>query len=222
MMVCVMETTLHRQLKDQYAGEAAETEVTLGRFRIDAVAEDRLIEIQFGPLAAIRDKVKELLKRHRVLIVKPVIHRRRLVKLSRKNGREVDRRMSPKRGRMIELFHDLTYFTRVFPNENLTIEAPLVDVEQWRYPARRRRKGFAVLDVRLEAIRETHSFRRAQDLLNLLPELPAAFDTRHLAELLHVERWIAQRIAYCLRETGAARATEKRRTGFVYQLADAA
>ena len=43
-----METSLHRELKSLYAGEAAQTEVRLGRFRIDAVVGDELVEVQHG------------------------------------------------------------------------------------------------------------------------------------------------------------------------------
>ena len=38
----------------------------------------------------------------------------------------------------------------------------------------------------------------------MLPEkLPRPFHTGHLAEGLSVQRWIAQRMAYCLRHPGA-------------------
>ncbi len=58
-----MESSLHRELKRIYAGEAARTEVRLGRYIIDAVICDEqgcdiLIEVQHGPLTAIRDKSK--------------------------------------------------------------------------------------------------------------------------------------------------------------------
>ena len=65
-----METTLHRQLKALYAGPEARTEERLEGYRIDAVRGSQLVEIQHGSLAAIRDKIARLLKRHQVLVVK--------------------------------------------------------------------------------------------------------------------------------------------------------
>ena len=52
-----MESSLHRELKRLYAGEAARTEVRLGRYIIDAIICDEhgcdiLIEVQHGPLTA--------------------------------------------------------------------------------------------------------------------------------------------------------------------------
>ena len=56
-----METSLHRDLKTLYAGKDAQFEVSLGGYRIDVMSGGRLVEIQHGSLAAIRDKVQALL-----------------------------------------------------------------------------------------------------------------------------------------------------------------
>src|SRR5918996_136953 len=97
-----METTLHRQLKDLYTTPGALVEQKLGRFRIDVVQPGQLVEIQVASLTAIRDKIATLLKKHRVLVVKPVVVRKHLVKLRRANGRVVSRRLSPKRQTLLD------------------------------------------------------------------------------------------------------------------------
>ena len=56
-----METTLHRQLKDEFCDPGSEIEVKLGRYRIDVVNGKRLIEIQRSGLSSIRDKIADLL-----------------------------------------------------------------------------------------------------------------------------------------------------------------
>jgi hypothetical protein len=219
-----METSLHRQLKEIYACDGARTEVTWGNYRIDVVAGDLLIEIQHGSLAAIRDKVRRLLADHEVLIVKPIIARKVLVKRTRKNGRVTTRRKSPKRGTTLNLFDELVYFTRVFPHENLTIDVPLVEIEEWRYPGhgrrrRHRQNDHVVEDQRLTSLRRLDRFRTAADLVRLLPEnLPAKFDTAQLATALNVQRWAAQRIAYCLRHMGAAVQVGKRGNAWLYEI----
>ena len=203
-----METSLHRQLKQLYADHGARIEASLDRYRIDVICGGELIEIQHGSLAAIRRKVQDLLQGHRVLVVKPIILRKRLVKRQTRGGRILGSRTSPKRGSVIDLFDELIYFTRVFPHRNLAIEVPLVDVQEWRYPGhgrrrRRRRNDHQVEDQQLLKLHRVYRFRTSGDLLQLLPrELPNPFHTGHLAAKMDIPRWMAQRIAYCLRHMG--------------------
>src|SRR6476620_4585187 len=97
-----METTLHRQLKALYAGPEARVEQRIAGFRIDAVCSDRLVEIQHGSLAAIRTKIAHLLESHEVVVVKPLVVRKQLVRLAKRGGKEVSRRLSPKRGSLLD------------------------------------------------------------------------------------------------------------------------
>ncbi|MCG8448967.1 MAG: hypothetical protein MI725_05235 [Pirellulales bacterium] len=219
-----METSLHRQLKAHYAADSSQQEVALAGYRIDAVRNGALIEIQHGSLAAIRDKIADLLEGHRVTVVKPIVALKHLVKLDRRSGDFVERRRSPKRRGLLDLFDELVYFTRVFPHPRLVLEVVLVEIEELRYPGqgrrrRRRKNDFQVEDQRLLDIVATHRFRTLADLRKLLPHgLPARFHTGHLAEQLQVERPSAQRIAYCLRETGAIHTVGKEGNALLYSL----
>ncbi|MBN1589417.1 MAG: hypothetical protein JW888_07875 [Pirellulales bacterium] len=221
-----METSLHRELKTLYAGDGARLEVPLSQYRIDVVQGDRLVEIQHGGLAAIRDKVRKLLKEHDVTVVKPIVVRRLLVKRKKEGGRVAERRMSPKRGKILDLFDELVHFTRVFPHQRLTLDVPLIDIEEWRYPGhgrrrRWRRRDHQIEDQKLVAVHETFRLRTTSDLKSLVPcRLPTTFHTGHLAEALGVERWIAQRIAYCFRETGTARTVGKHGNTLLYEFAE--
>ncbi|MEX2316251.1 MAG: hypothetical protein WD669_03800 [Pirellulales bacterium] len=218
-----METTLHRQLKERYMVEGAVVEQRVGRYRIDVARPDQLVEIQLASLTAIRDKIAALVREHRVLLVKPIVARKVLVKLSRAGGRVVERRQSPKRGRLLDLFDELVHFTRVFPNRRLVLEVPLVEIEEWRYPGHGRRRwrrpgDHQVEDQRLVNVLEVHQFHSAVDLFRLLPRrLPRPFHTGQLAEQLGIQRWLAQRVAYCLRETGAVKTVGKHRGAWLYQ-----
>ena len=222
-----METSLHRQLKALYAGAAAQVEQRLGDYRIDAVRPGELVEIQHGSLAAIRDKIGRLLADHRVLVVKPLVATKTLVKLDRRGGKEISRRQSPKTATILDVFHELVYFTRVFPHPNLAVEVPLVTVEERRYPGHGRRRrwrasDFEVEDQRLIEIRHTHRLATCGDLVALLPaKLPAQFHTGDLAGQMQIDRWVAQRIAYCLRKMGAASTCGKQGNAILYRLNEA-
>ena len=219
-----METTLHRQLKEHYGGPTPRCEVRVDGFRIDAVRRRTLIEIQHGTLAAIRRKIATLLESHRVLVVKPIVVEKTIVKLRRRGGRVLHQRRSPKRGRLIDLFDELVHFTTVFPHPRLVLEVPLVSIEERRYPGHGRRRRWrendhVVEDQRLVEIHATHRFRTSADLLRFLPpRLPQPFDTADLAEMLKIPRWLAQRIAYCLVKSGAATQTGKQGNTRLYSI----
>jgi hypothetical protein len=220
-----METTLHRQLKERYAAGGRPVEQRIGRYRIDVVQSGRLVEIQLASLTAIRDKIADLLTEHRVLVVKPIIATKHLIKQHRSGGRIVSRRRSPKQGTILDLFEELVHFTRVFPHRRLTIEVPLVEIEEWRYPGHGRRRwrragDHVVEDQRLIEVHSVAQFRTAADLCRLLPStLPKPFHTGHLADGLGVQRWVAQRMAYCMRKCGAIQSVGKLRGAWLYETA---
>lgn len=220
-----MEYSLHRELKQLYAGEAAQTEVRLGRWRIDAVVEGELIEIQLGSLAAIRQKVTALVAEHRVRVVKPIIREKRLLKLRAAGAAVVERRLSPKHGTWLDLFEELIFFRHVFPHPNLSLDVALVDIEELRYPGhgrrrRWRRNDYQAQDQRLVEVHETRRFATLGDILALLPDtLPTEFDTAELAAATELPRHRAQKMAYCLRHMQGLTSLGKRGRAQLYQIA---
>lgn len=219
-----METSLHRQLKEIYADGESQLEAPLEDFRIDVVCGGELVEIQHGSLAAIRDKVAKLLKTHRVLVVKPIVSCKWIVRQDARGGRVLGRRRSPKQGSVLDVFHELVYFTRVFPHANLSLEVPLVEIEEWRYPGHGRRRRWRandhqVEDQKLLRVHRVHRLRSGNDLLGLLPaRLPSPFHTGHIADRCGISRWFAQRIAYCLRKMNLVQEAGKAGNARLYQL----
>ncbi|MFN8854061.1 MAG: hypothetical protein ACK50P_00730 [Planctomycetaceae bacterium] len=223
-MPAVMETTLHRQLKQFYAPEGAPQEVTLGEFRIDAVRNGELIEIQAASLGALRDKTRKLLATHAVRIVKPLAVNRRIVLREKGTAADGRGRLSPRHEGWLHLFDDLVHFVTVFPHPRLTLDILLTEQLEVRKPhANRRRWGrnYQVCDRALTAVIECRSLCTTADLIALLPpELPAEFTTADLARTGAIPRWLAQRAAYCLRQTKAAEVAGKQGNAWVYRLVD--
>ena len=211
-----MENTLHHQLKEIYREENSEIEVKLGRYRIDVINGKRLVEIQRSGLSSIRRKIKNLCDDGFLVdVVKPVVARKKLVKLTRKNGRPTDSRWSPRKNDILNFFDELLYFTEVFPHPNLKMIVPLITVEEIRYPGqgrkRWRRKGsFLVKDRKMLELLESHEFSTVGDLQKLLPKLPKQWGTLELARAMSIRRSEAQKIAYVLRKTGTAKEVGKR------------
>ena len=217
-----MESSLHQQLKEHYA-DTGKTEVRLGDYRIDAIRDGELIEIQCASLSAIRKKCRVLLEKHKLRVVKPVVSRTRIAKCKRRGGKVSSRRLSPKRGSILEIFEEMMYLNGIFPHPNLLIEIPLVTIEERRVPRKKKtrwwQKDFQIEDVILESIDGIVELRDAEDLLTIL-QLPAnldRFDTAVLADTIDRPRWFAQQVAYVLKKTGAIHQIDRRKTGIIYQ-----
>ena len=88
-----------------------------------------------------------------------------------------------------------------------------------RWPRTRRR--YRVEDRRLREILSRHTLQSHADLLELLPpELPDDFTTAEIAEFAGIPRWLAQKMAYVLRKSGAAEECGKQGNAIVYRIAD--
>lgn len=221
-----METSLHQRLKRIYADDESQVEQKIGRYIIDVVRQGELIEIQYASLASINRKIKHLVADHKVRVVKPLVVQKQLIRCARKGGRVLSRRKSPKRGQLLDIFDELIYFTRVFPHPNLVLEVPLIHIEEWSFPAmaaptrrRRRPKKYQVEDQRLVDVIEVREFRTSEDLTKLLPKkLTQPFGTAELAQALQTPRWIAQKVAYCLRHMKAIDIVGKKGNAILYRL----
>jgi hypothetical protein len=220
-----MELSLHRALKERYAiGQGSRLEAVVAGYRIDAVDGDgQLIEVQSGALGPLRPKLRTLLPEYQIRVVKPVVLRRTVVQRKRRDGPDLSARKSPKVGSLIDIFDDMIGLVCIFPHANLTVEILGVTIDEIRVP-RRKRPGYAVVDRRLTEIRDTVHLARAHDLWTLLP--PACdcndpFTTKELAARIGRSLAFAQRVAYCLRLSGAVRVEGKAGNHLIYVKEDA-
>lgn len=217
-----METTLHQQLKQLYADDESNREVAVDGFRIDAVSDDQLFEIQCASLSAIRDKIRRLVESHDVVVAKPLFARKLIVKRNRKRGRVESKRYSPTRQTFHDIVDDLVHFVGVFPHPRLTIELLLVEVQEFRLPPlrnHRTRKRYRVEDRQLMGVGDRLLLRSAADLLKLLPNnLPDPFTTADVAGSAGIPRRQAQKLTYCLRKTRAVATDGKIGNAILYRL----
>ena len=106
----------------------------------------------------------------------------------------------------------------------MRLEFVLIEAEETRLdrkrPTRRGKKHIS-LDQRLIQVNESIELGTPRQLLEQLPmgQLPSTFDTADLAAALERPRWFAQKVAYCLRQTGAAKLSGKRGNNQLYQVA---
>jgi hypothetical protein len=196
--------SLHTALKYWYAGPEDQVEAQVGSYRVDVLRDDLLIEIQTASLTKIRDKLHDLVRDHRVLLVHPIAREKWIVQLDPESGERIGRRKSPKRGRLTDLFTELVHLPTLVNHPNLSLEVLFIQEEELRCADGKgswRRRGISVVGHELLDVLERRRFHSGADFLALLPEgLDASFTNRDLARGLHIRLRQARRMTYCLRK----------------------
>ncbi len=198
------EQPLHAALKAWYTRPGDRQEVPLDGYIIDVVRDGLLVEIQTGNFSAIKRKLRALVRDHRILLVYPIASEKWLLKLPREADEAPQRRKSPRRGALEDLFAELVSCPRLLVEPTFSLEVLLIREEEVRRyvgPEAWRLRGWVVEERRLVEVMDRHRFDEPADLAALLPAgLPASFTTAELAEALGRPRRLAQQMAYCLRK----------------------
>ena len=214
------EKPLHASLKQWYARPGDRLEVLVDGFVIDIVRDDLLIEIQTRNFAAIKSKLTNLVRYHRVRLVYPIVQEKWIVRSASRNGKGTIRRKSPKRGRMEDLFWELVSIPQLLSNPNFSFEVLMISGEEVRrYDARRRvRRGWLMEGRRLLDVLDQRSFGHSADWLRFLPDGLQLFTTSDLASRMNTGRELAQKMAYCLREARMIELIGKRGRANLYRV----
>jgi hypothetical protein len=215
------EKPLHAALKEWYARPGDKFEVSVKGFVVDIVRRDLLIEIQTGNFASIKRKMHALAENHILRLVYPIALEKWIVR-SGGNGRGSvgGRRRSPKRGTLEQVFKELVSFPKLIANPNFSLEVLLIREEEVRCHDKKRgwrRGGWVTQERRLLSVVGGKVLADMADLLDFIPSnLAESWTTGDLAVAMGQPRWLAQKMVYCLRETGAVRIVGKQRNAILY------
>jgi hypothetical protein len=221
------EKSLHAALKQWYARPDDLLEVSVDGFTVDIVRGDLLVEIQTRNLSAIKRKLTTLVEQHPVRLVYPVAQDKWIVRQSEDGRRVLGRRKSPKRGTVELVFDELVSIPQLLAHSNFGLDVLLIQEEEVRrYDGTRnpqgafgswRRRGWVTRERRLLQVVGQRLFETPQDILALVPTtLNEPFTTANLAEATDQPLWLAQKMAYCLREMGGITVVGKRGRGILY------
>ena len=212
------EKPLHASVKAWYSEPGDLIEHPIDGYVIDIVRDDLLIEVQTGGFSSMKSKLHVLLDGgHAVRIVHPIASQKWIVRCA-DDGTILDRRKSPKRGDVLDVFSELVAIPHVLNHEMLELEVLMVKVDEMRVhkPGKAwRRKGWVVAERHLL---EVDSVERIDDPLSMVPsELPVEFTTRDLAEATGRPIRSAQQMVYCLRESGLLESVGKAGNSLLYR-----
>jgi hypothetical protein len=214
------EKSLHAALKIWYAQPGDLLEQRLGRYVIDIVRGDLLIEIQTRNFSAIKAKLTRLLEKHPVRLVHPIAEQRWVLRLDGDKETRLSRRKSPKRGTVHDIFNELTRIPDLTRHPNFSLEVLLTQEEVIRVNDGRgswRRKGWSEHDRKLLDVTGRVCLTEMQDYRALIPaDLPQPFTNKELAGSLGCPNRLAQRMTYCLRRMDILEVTGVRSRAYLY------
>lgn len=215
------EKPLHAALKAWYAQPGDQFEVAVDGFVVDIVRGDLLIEIQTGSFSSIKRKMKALVQDRSVRLVYPIAREKWIVRLAKDGSGDVlGRRKSPKRGALEHVFGELVSFPKLLANPNFSLEVLLIQAEEIRsYDGRRgwRRHGWVIQESRLLDVVGRRLFETPDDLAAFIPaDLTEPWTTADLAAAIGQPRWLARKMAYCLRKMGTVEAVGKQGNAILY------
>ncbi len=215
------ENSLHASMKDYYSRPGDNVEVEIGRYVIDIVRGERLIEIQTTNFHTLKAKVENLLEDYHVRVVHPIPQERWILGLG-KDGEVKSRRKSPKHGRPEDLFDELVGLVNIVGNPHFSLEVALIQDEViWIDDGRGswRRKGWSVADRKLIKVIDTFLYERPGDYLSLLPRsFEDPFTNADLSKALKIRRRLAEKMTYCLRKMGVIETVGSRQRFKLYSI----
>jgi hypothetical protein len=193
-------------------------------FHIDIVRRRLLIEIQTSNFSSQKRKLNTLIEKHPVRLVFPIAQEKWIIRLASDGTTLVGKRKSPRQGSIYHLFVELVSLPSLMGQRNFSLEVLLIREEEVRRDDGRgswRRKGWSIFDHQLVEVVGRHLFKKPTDFLKLLPQnLPEPFSTRDLAQAIEQPHWLAQKMAYCLRNVGLIQVAGKKGNALLYGITD--
>ncbi|MDV3352424.1 hypothetical protein D0962_12705 [Leptolyngbyaceae cyanobacterium CCMR0082] len=215
------EKPLHASLKTWYAQPGDRFEVAVDGFVIDIVRDDLLLEIQTGNFSAVKSKLINLTRSHRIRLIYPIAQEKWIVKLDEAKGSYGSRRKSPKRGRVEDLFREMVSLPQLVSSPNFSLEVLMIQEEEVRrFEGKRRwrKRGWRTEERRLLDVVGQRRFEGPADWLVFLPEGLESFTTKDLAEARDIRRELAQKIAYFLRKASLIKLIGKQGRANLYTI----
>jgi hypothetical protein len=216
------EQPLHASLKEWYAGADGRVEVLIDGFIVDVFKDGSIIEIQTGNFSSIKSKLTRLSSDYNLKLVYPVAAEKWILKHPKDNMGEITKRKSPKKGRRAEIFTELVSFPELLCSERFSLEITMIKEQELRvFTGEKpwRQHGWVTVERQLLEVMETHTYHNPSELSALIPSgLPKYFTTNDIASTGSMPRWLAQKMAYCLRNMGVIEQVGKKGRSNLYAL----
>jgi len=207
------EHSLHSEIKKVYSLPGDVFEAKLDNYIVDILRGELAIEVQTKNFSAVKNKLQTLTKTHQVRLVYP-LSENKWITYTTKNNRIVDKRKSPRGGKLTDLFRELIRIPEMLSNDNFSLEVLFIDEEEVRCDDGKgswRRRGVSIKERRLVKVNDRLLFLNKRDYLRILPNsLSQFFTNKEFAKSAQINVRVAREITYCLRKSNLIRVAEKK------------
>ncbi|MBP7653153.1 hypothetical protein KA977_07005 [Candidatus Dependentiae bacterium] len=199
------ERSLHSAVKKLYSEPGDLIEHKIGKYVIDIVRNDLLIEIQTSNFSAIKKKLSDLINNYKILVVYPIAELKTITKVS-DSGEILSSRKSPKKFCLYDVFDELINIRNFLNHKNFSLEVLIINEEQIRKNDGQgswRRRGISLIDRKLVGIKEKKVFVSSEDFKKFIPKkLKKPYSNKTFAEKTGISIYKSRKVNYVLKSMG--------------------
>ena len=216
------EKTLHAVLKNYYEPHTDNHEIKVGGYVADIVGENGVIEIQTRQFNRLLKKLEAFLEFCDVTVVYPMPALKYLRWLDLNTGELSERRKSPHKAKIYEVFPELYKIKFTLDNPRFHLCLCMLEVEEIRYLngwSKDKKRGSSRCDrIPVDILDEVH-INSVEDFKKLVPEnLPQTFTSADYAKACKINRSCAQTGLNVLTYTQTVKRVGKNANSILYTI----
>ena len=218
------EKSVHAVLKNYFAPNEEYHEVPMEGYVADIYTGKEIIEIQTRQFNRLRDKLTAFLPICPVTIVYPMTAKKILVWIDPDTGEEVERRKSPMKSSIYEIFEELYKIKPFLSNPNLRIKMVFLEMEELKlldgYGKDKKKRASKHDRIPLQLVMEMGMECR-EDYLQFVPYelLEAEFTSKDFAKHAKIHPKFAGVVVHVLHNLGIIEKVGKQGNAFLYKVA---
>lgn len=217
------EKSVHAVLKNYFAPDKQMQEIPMEGYVADIYTGKEIIEIQTRQFDRMRDKLQAFLPICPVTIVYPMTAKKILVWIDPETGEEVERRKSPLKASIYDIFEELYKIKSFLPDENLRIKMVFLELEELKlldgYGKDKKKRASKHDRVPLKLVNEM-GMECKEDYLQFVPFelLEAEFTSKEFAKEAKIHPRVAGTVLHVLHYMGIVERVGKQGNAFVYRV----
>ena len=214
------EKSLHSTVKQYISPDVATQEIKCGSFVADILCDGEIFEIQTRGFEHLRKKLAYFLPEFKVTVVYPIPAKKWVVKMNRHTGECSERRKSPKKCTVYDVFSELYKIRPFIAHPHFSLRLLLLEVTDYRITSGNPKDRGERFERMPSALLEDVTLHSLLDYEMFLPEdLPRPFTSKDLKATAKIPLSVAQHTLLVLTDLGVVKRVGKSGNAYLYEKA---